>query len=79
MIGYQEILLILVIVILVFGVKRIPEIGRALGKGMKEFRKAKDELKNAIEDDTDIDSLDAKKKKSSGSDKPKVGKNKKQK
>ena len=43
--GLPELLIILVIVILVFGVGRLPEVGSALGKSIKEFRKANDELK----------------------------------
>lgn len=39
-IGWQEILLILLIVLLLFGPKRIPEFARAMGKGVKEFRDA---------------------------------------
>jgi sec-independent protein translocase protein TatA len=36
--GWQELLLILVIVIIIFGVGKLPEIGGAMGKGIKEFR-----------------------------------------
>lgn len=39
-IGPQEILIILVIVLLLFGGKKIPELMRGLGKGMKEFKNA---------------------------------------
>jgi len=38
--GLPEILLILLIVVLVFGTSRIPELGRGLGEGIKNFRKA---------------------------------------
>jgi sec-independent protein translocase protein TatB len=41
-------LFILVLALLVFGPKRLPEIGRTLGKGMAEFRKASTELKRTI-------------------------------
>lgn len=37
--GPQEILLILVVIILLFGAKKIPEIARGLGKGMSEFKR----------------------------------------
>jgi sec-independent protein translocase protein TatA len=40
--GWQELLIIFLIVLLVFGAKRIPDIARSLGKATKEFRKAKD-------------------------------------
>ena len=38
--GPLELLVILLVVLLLFGGKRLPEIGRALGEGIKEFRKA---------------------------------------
>ena len=38
--GFGEILLILLIVILIFGTSRIPELGRGLGEGIKNFKKA---------------------------------------
>ena len=41
-IGWQELLIIFLIVLLVFGAKRIPEIARSLGKATREFKKAKD-------------------------------------
>jgi sec-independent protein translocase protein TatA len=37
--GFQELLLILLIVILIFGTSRIPELGRGLGEGIKNFKK----------------------------------------
>lgn len=46
-IGMPELIVILVIILLVFGAAKLPEIGRALGKAIKEFKKAgKDEDKN---------------------------------
>ena len=41
--GFQEILLIVVILFLLFGVKKLPEIGEGLGKTVKEIRKIRDE------------------------------------
>jgi sec-independent protein translocase protein TatA len=43
--GFQEILLILVILFLIFGVKRLPEIGKGLGETVKEIRKIRGEKK----------------------------------
>jgi len=37
--GFPELLLILVIVVLIFGTSRIPELGRGLGEGIRNFRK----------------------------------------
>ena len=39
MLGTWELILIVVIVVLLFGAKRIPEVARGIGKGIKEFRK----------------------------------------
>ena len=43
-IGYTEIILILLVVLLLFGAKRIPELARSLGKASYEFKKAKDSI-----------------------------------
>lgn len=49
-IGWQEILLILLIALLLFGAKKIPDLARSLGKGIKEFKKGMKEIDNPIED-----------------------------
>lgn len=46
--GATEIIFILVIVLLVFGAKRLPEIGQSLGKGIREFRKSMTEISGEI-------------------------------
>jgi len=46
--GLPEIIFILLLALLIFGPKRLPEIGRTLGKGMAEFRKASNDLKRTI-------------------------------
>ena len=38
--GFGEIVLILIVVLLVFGAKKLPELGKAMGLGLKEFKKA---------------------------------------
>lgn len=47
-IGGQEIIIILVFVLLLFGSKKIPDFAHMLGKGMREFRRATDEIKKEI-------------------------------
>lgn len=49
-IGWTEILLILFIILILFGAKRLPDIGKSLGRGIREFRKA---LRHEEEDKTD--------------------------
>jgi sec-independent protein translocase protein TatA len=49
--GFQEILLILVILFLIFGVKKLPEIGKGLGETVKEIRKIRGEKKAGKEKD----------------------------
>jgi len=48
--GAPEILLILVIVLLIFGGKKIPELMKGLGKGVKEFKKGMEDIKDIKSD-----------------------------
>ncbi len=48
-IGFQELILILVVALLVFGPTRLPELGRALGRAMREFRRATEEFRTTVE------------------------------
>ena len=48
-VGVPELLLILVLALLIFGPKKLPEIGRAVGKGLGEFRRASNELKRSLD------------------------------
>src|SRR5438093_13685551 len=48
--GFSEMLVIFIVALLVFGPKKLPELGKSLGKGIREFRKATDELKSSWED-----------------------------
>ena len=47
--GFWEILFIVVLALLIFGPKKLPEVGRTVGRGMAEFRKASSDLKRTIE------------------------------
>jgi len=54
-IGSQELLIIILIGLIFFGAKRLPEIARGLGKGMSEFRKAARDIQNEINREVNID------------------------
>jgi len=55
--GGPELLLILVLALLLFGPRRLPEIGRTIGKGLAEFRKATTEFKTSLEREVDAAEL----------------------
>ncbi len=55
--GLPELLVIFVVALIVFGPRRLPEIGRTLGKALGEFKKASDELKNTIEREVHVEEL----------------------
>lgn len=48
--GGWEMLLILFIVLLLFGAKKIPDLARGLGRGIREFKDASSEIKNQVEE-----------------------------
>jgi len=53
--GMQELVIILIIVLVVFGAKRLPEIGSGLGKGIKNFKKATKEVEDDIKSSSEIE------------------------
>ena len=52
-IGMPELILIFVIALIVFGPKKLPEIGKSLGKGLAEFKKASEDFKQSIQKEVD--------------------------
>jgi sec-independent protein translocase protein TatA len=52
-IGAPELLVVIVLALIIFGPRRLPEIGRTVGKSMREFRRAASELRAEIESDLD--------------------------
>jgi TatA/E family protein of Tat protein translocase len=55
--GGPELLLILVIALIVFGPRKLPEIGKSLGRMMGEFRRASNDFKRTIEEEVEADKL----------------------
>lgn len=53
-IGMPELVLILAVALIVLGPRKLPEIARSLGKAMREFKKAADDLRSAVNLDDDI-------------------------
>jgi len=59
-IGGSELLVILFVVFIFFGPKKLPEIGKSLGKGIREFKSAMRSVQTDIENATKIDKFDPK-------------------
>jgi sec-independent protein translocase protein TatA len=57
--GFMEILLILVAVLLLFGAKRLPEIGSSFGKSIREFKRGLSDADKAIREEVPRDQLNA--------------------
>lgn len=54
-IGMPELLLIMAVALIVIGPKKLPDLARSLGRGLSEFRKATDELKNTLNEESRTD------------------------
>ena len=50
-IGMPELIIIFVIALIIFGPKKLPELGRSLGRSLNEFKRASNELKNTLEEE----------------------------
>jgi sec-independent protein translocase protein TatA len=57
-IGAPEILVVLLLVVMLFGADKIPEIARGLGKGMRQMKNATNDIKREIQDSADKHDLD---------------------
>jgi len=56
-IGFPELIVIMVIALVVIGPSKLPDLAKALGKGMREFRKASQEIKDSFNLDEEINDL----------------------
>ena len=54
-IGVPELLIIMTIALIIFGPRKLPELGRSLGRSLNEFKRASNELKNTLEDEIRIE------------------------
>jgi len=54
-IGMPELIVIFSIALLIFGPRKLPELGRSLGRSLSEFKRASNELKNTLEEEIRID------------------------
>ena len=54
-IGIPELIVILTIALIVFGPRKLPELGRSLGRSLNEFKRASNELKNTLEDEIRVE------------------------
>jgi sec-independent protein translocase protein TatA len=53
--GMQEIIVIFVLALIIFGPRKLPELGKTIGKGLAEFKKASNELKQTWEEEVRLD------------------------
>jgi sec-independent protein translocase protein TatA len=54
-IGMPELVIIFVIALIIFGPRKLPELGRSLGRSINEFKRASNELKSTLEEEVRID------------------------
>jgi TatA/E family protein of Tat protein translocase len=54
-IGFPELMIILVVALIVFGPRKLPELGRSLGRSLNEFKRASNELKQTLDEEIRLD------------------------
>ena len=54
-IGMPELIIIFIIALIIFGPRKLPELGRSLGKSLAEFKRASNELKSTLEEEIRLD------------------------
>src|ERR1700741_5589097 len=56
-IGMPELIIILVIALIIFGPRKLPELGRSLGRSINEFKKASNELRSTLEEEIRVEEV----------------------
>ena len=59
--GFQEVVIIFIIALVIFGPRKLPDLGKSLGKSLAEFKRASNELKRTWEDEVRAESEELKK------------------
>lgn len=54
-IGMPELIIIFIIALIIFGPRKLPELGKSLGKSISEFKRASNELRNTLEEEIRLD------------------------
>ena len=54
-IGGTELLVIMVIALLIFGPRKLPELGKSIGKGLSEFKRASNDLRRSLEEELSLE------------------------
>ncbi len=67
-IGGTELLVIMVIALLIFGPRKLPELGKSLGKGLSEFKRASNDLRRSLEEELSLEERNDHSNKIDGSD-----------
>ena len=59
--GFQEVMIIFIIALVIFGPRKLPDLGKSLGKSLAEFKRASNELKRTWEDEVRVEEEELKK------------------
>ena len=54
-IGMQELIIVFVIALIIFGPRRLPDLGKSLGRSIAEFKRASNDLRNTLEEEIRVD------------------------